>query len=97
MTLTWRTSYLKTGDLPAFMSAGTNKRKDLRRQIRDRSKMYHLEGDRLYRLSSPKAQPNQPPPPEVIRRPVLTKAEAAAVMYHLHNQNGHPMTSRPES
>ena len=82
--------YFKTGCLPSFHGEPAERRKDLRRQIRDRSKMYHLEGDRLYRLASPKAQPNQPPPPGVVRRPVLTKPEADSVMYHLHNQNGHP-------
>ncbi|GAQ93161.1 putative retrotransposon protein, partial [Klebsormidium nitens] len=71
--------YFKTSCLPAFHGEPVERRKDLRRQIRDRSKMYHMEGERLYRLASPKAQPNQPPPPSVIRRPVLTKPEADSV------------------
>ncbi|GAQ92414.1 hypothetical protein KFL_010100030, partial [Klebsormidium nitens] len=82
--------YFKTGCLPAFHGEPVERRKDLRRQIRDRSKMYHMAGERLYWLASPKAHPNQPPPPSVIRRPVLTKPEADSAMYHLHNQNGHP-------
>ena len=54
--------YLKTGELPAFAELNAEQRKEERRKIRDRSNMFHYQGNRLYRLSVPKGQPNESPP-----------------------------------
>ena len=35
--------YLKTGQLPAFAGETVERRKDKKRQIRDRAKMYYME------------------------------------------------------
>ena len=82
--------FLKTGTLPTFSDRATNARREARRQIRDRARMYHLEGNRLYRLSRPKAQHNQPPPPTEVKRPVLAASEREAVIRHVHQTGCHP-------
>jgi transposase len=82
--------FLKTGSRPLFYSEPAHRRKELRRQIEKRSRMFHYDGTRLYRLSTPKPKLNQPPPPGVLRKPALTKEEAESVIRHLHDNNGHP-------
>ena len=86
--------YLKTSELPTFYELEPRARKEARHKIRKRAKMFHVEGDRLFHLAAPKAKANEPPPPSVIKKPVLTQTESEAVTYHMHDYNGHPSANQ---